>query len=111
MKALQGMITLYFISKGKYDIQYWNAGNKLKRFLKKEKTTYTQRKKIGIKLTLFLLEEHFPEQIDYFKTHKKKDDLADCFLQLFDYLGKNEKVKDEFFMKTINLYNAIDLKL
>jgi hypothetical protein len=112
MKALQGMITLYFISKGKYDIQYWNAGNKLKRFLKaKEKTTYTQRKKIGIKLTNFLLEEHFPEQIEYFKTHKKKDDLADCFLQLFDYLGKNEKVKDEFFMKTINLYNAIDLKL
>lgn len=112
MKSLQGMITLYFISKGKYDIQYWNAGNKLKRFLKgKPKTTYTERKKIGVKLTKLLLEEHFTEQIEFFKTHKKKDDLADCFLQLFDYLGKNEKVKDDFFMKTINLYNAIDLKL
>jgi hypothetical protein len=110
MKSLQGMITMYFISKGKCNIQYWNAGNKLKRFLKK-KTTYTERKKIGVKLTNYLLEEHFPEQIAYFKTHKKKDDLADCFLQLFDYLGKNEKLKDDFFIKTINLYNAIDLKL
>jgi hypothetical protein len=110
MKSLQGMITMYFITNGKYNIQYWNAGNKLKRFLK-TKTTYTQRKKIGVKLTLYLLEEHFPEQIAYFKTHKKKDDLADCFLQLFDYLGKNEKLKDDFFIKTINLYNAIDLKL
>lgn len=110
MKALQGMITMYFISKGKSNIQYWNAGNKLKRFLK-TKTTYAQRKKIGIKLTNYLLEEHFPEQIVYFKAHKKKDDLADCFLQLFDYLGKNEKLKNDFFIKTINSYNAIDLKL
>ena len=30
MKSLQGMITMYFITKGKYNIQYWNAGNKLK---------------------------------------------------------------------------------
>jgi hypothetical protein len=110
MKSLQGMITMYFISKGKTNIHYWNAGNKLKRFLK-TKTTYTERKKIGIKITNYLLEEHFPEQITYFKGHKKKDDLADCFLQLFDYLGKNEKIKDDFFIKTINLYNAIDLKL
>lgn len=42
MKSLQGMITLYFISKGKYNILYWNAGNKLKRFLKK-KTSYTEK--------------------------------------------------------------------
>jgi len=34
MKSLQGMITMYFISKGKTNIHYWNAGNKLKRFLK-----------------------------------------------------------------------------
>jgi len=110
MKSLQGMITMYFISKGKYNIHYWNAGNKLKRFLK-TKTTYTERKKIGVKLTNYLLEEHFPEQITYFKGHKKKDDLADCFLQLFDYLKNKKKINYDFFIKTINFFNTIDLKL
>ena len=72
MKMLQGMITFYFISKGMHEIHYWNAGNKLKRFIK-GKTTYTQRKKIGVQITREIIKDAFPLKVDYFETHKKKD--------------------------------------
>jgi hypothetical protein len=105
MKMLQGMITLYYISKGLTNIHYWNAGNKLKRFIK-TKTTYSQRKKMSVKITRDILVSAFASQQTYFETHKKKDDLADCFLQLLDFLTKQEKLPE-----SINLIcNAINLK-
>jgi hypothetical protein len=106
MKMLQGMITLYFISKGMTKIHYWNAGNKLKRFIK-TKTSYSQRKKFSVQITRDILVQAYPTQQQYFETHKKKDDLADCFLQLLDFLMKQEKLPE-----SINLIcNAINLKL
>jgi hypothetical protein len=106
MKMLQGMITFYFISKRMNQIHYWNAGNKLKRFIK-EKTTYSQRKKLSIQITRDIVTQVFPSQLNYFITHKKKDDLADCFLQLLDFLKKEEKLPE-----SINLIcNAINLKV
>lgn len=47
MKSLQGMITMYFISKGKCNIHYWNAGNKLKRFLKKRLPIQRERRLVS----------------------------------------------------------------
>jgi hypothetical protein len=106
MKMLQGMITFYFISKGLTQIHYWNAGNKLKRFIK-EKTTYTQRKKLSIQITREIVSQLFQSHETYFNTHKKKDDLADCFLQLLDYLKKEDKLPE-----SVNLIcNAINLKV
>ena len=106
MKMLQGMITMYFISKGLSQIHYWNAGNKLKRFIK-TKTTYSQRKKASIQITREIIAEGYPSHQSYFETHKKKDDLADCLLQLLDFLKKQEKLPE-----SINLIcNAINLKL
>lgn len=106
MKMLQGMITLYFISKGMTKIHYWNAGNKLKRFIK-TKTTYSQRKKASVQITREIIGKTYPTQQVYFETHKKKDDLADCLLQLLDFLTKQEKLPE-----SINLIcNAINLKL
>jgi len=106
MKMLQGMITLYFISKGLTDIHYWNAGNKLKQFIK-TKTTYSQRKKASVQISREILAKAYPSQQSYFETHKKKDDLADCLLQLLDFLRKNNKLPE-----SINLIcNAINLKL
>jgi hypothetical protein len=107
MKMLQGMITFYFITKGIHQIHYWNAGNKLKRYLpSKTKTTYTQRKKYGIQITRDILKETFPLQISYFETHKKKDDLADCFLQLLDFLNKQKELPEKIEL----ICNAINLK-
>lgn len=104
MKSIQGMITLYYISKNVFDIQYWNASNKLKKYIK-GKTSYKERKTASVKITKLLLEEHYKEYNDFFIKHKKKDDLADCFLQLLDYLSKNNKINDVFFEKSIKEFN------
>lgn len=106
MKMLQGMITLYYISKGISDIHYWNAGNKLKRYIK-TKTTYSQRKKMSVQITRDLITQAYPSQTSYFETHKKKDDLADCFLQLLDFLIKQDKLPESIQL----MCNAINLKV
>ena len=105
MKMLQGMITFYFISKGMTKIHYWNAGNKLKRFIH-EKTTYSQRKKYSVQITRQIVDQAFPSQTSYFETHKKKDDLADCLLQLLDFLGKQNQLPESIDL----ICNAINLK-
>ena len=101
MKTLQGMITMYFIGKG-CPITYWNACNKLKPFIK-TKINYTERKKLSIQVSRAIVTEHFPDTLTLFNDHKKKDDLADCFLQLLDFLSKRG---------ISNIFsNAINLKL
>jgi len=100
MKNIQGMITMYFIQKGS-EVVYWNSGNKL-RFLKTKKTTYKERKKLGILITESIIREFYPDHI-YFSKHKKKDDLADCFLQLLDYLVKNGELNENIYTNAINI--------
>lgn len=88
MKTLQGMITQYFIMQGYQDIEYISSTNKLKLFLEKdktksgEKTSYNERKKLGIKYCQDeLIQCGLNEQLEHFLKHGKKDDLADSFLQ------------------------------
>jgi len=100
MKSLQGMITMYFINKNS-DVVYWNSSNKLKRFTKK--LTYKERKKLGILVTSCIINEFYIEQEEYFLKNKKKDDLADCFLQLLDYLVKKDIIKENIFTNAINI--------
>jgi len=100
MKNIQGMITMYFIQKGS-EVFYWSSGNKL-RFFKSKKTTYKERKKLGILITESIIKEFYPEHI-YFSKHKKKDDLADCFLQLVDYLVKNGELNENIYTNAINI--------
>jgi protein-tyrosine phosphatase len=70
-----------------------------------EKTTYAQRKKMGIVVTRQILEEKYKNQLDYFGKHKKKDDLSDCFLQLLDYMKKENKLESSIseFLETIHI--------
>ena len=60
-------------------------------FLVKKKTTYNERKKLSIKVTQDILIKNpdLQKWKDFFNKHKKKDDLADCFLQGRWYLNKN----------------------
>jgi hypothetical protein len=87
MKTIQGMIAQYFIMRNNnIDIDFVNASNKLKTCLEKEKekekTTYSERKKMGIEKTkLFLKNNNLSDWETYFNSHNKKDDLADSFLQ------------------------------
>jgi len=95
MKTLQGMITQYFIMRGVPDIRFISAINKLKLFDQKKEQghcgedCYADRKKRGIEITRSLLSTQSTQstQSTRFATHKKKDDLADCFLQGVWWLG------------------------
>jgi hypothetical protein len=109
MKTIQGMLSQYFIMV--YDtisIEFISSANKLKIFSsiehykdkdkekEKEKTqsqTYKGHKKDGVYHSTHVLEKnpwiaHQKWSLDT----KKKDDLADCFLQGLWYLLKNEKI-------------------
>ena len=89
MKCLQGMIMQHLIENGVTNIIEVSSGNKLKDFLDGKKTTYAERKKIGIKVTRDLLEKKniLHGWIEEFNKSKKKDDLADCFLQGLWYIN------------------------
>lgn len=88
MKTLQGMIAQYFIMKNTPCIEFISAANKLKMFMTKKKTTYTERKLESVEVTKELLETlpQLNEYRGYLDKNKKKDDLADCFLQGVYYL-------------------------
>lgn len=85
MKTIQGMIAQYFIMR--YDnvrIEFISPINKLKEFqLSNAKTKYSERKKMSIEKTLEIItnDYRFQKHRAYFISHKKKDDLADSFLQ------------------------------
>ena len=51
MKTLQGMIMQHFIEKGCEIIEEISAANKLKDYLTKKKTKYSERKRISIEIT------------------------------------------------------------
>ena len=101
MKTLQGMITQYFIMRGVPDIRFISAINKLKLFdpkkegegdgekVDKGEGCYADRKKRSIEITRSLLTAHAPLMSMKFEKHKKKDDLADCFLQGMWWLSEN----------------------
>ena len=100
MKTLQGMITQYFIMRGVPDIQYVSATNKLKLFsdagangagITDDKADYADRKKRSIEITRTLIPAHAHATLK-FENHKKKDDLADCFLQGVWWLCTRENV-------------------
>jgi hypothetical protein len=85
MKTIQGMIVQYFIMSNlnvEY-IEFISASNKLKDCDIKDKEKYSDRKKMGIAKCLGILttDFRFNEHINYFNSHKKKDDLSDSFLQ------------------------------
>ena len=83
MKCLQVMISQYFIMNNIHNIKFISSANKLKLFIEKKDTTYSERKKYGIQYCQDILEKNVadPKWLKYFKESKKSDDLADSFLQ------------------------------
>ena len=96
MKALQGMVIQYWLMHG-VNVECISACNKLKLF-HTGKTTYAERKRLGIDHTRRLLQLNNLEHD--FESHSKKDDLADTFLQGIWY-----------FKVQLNTLNADYLKL
>ena len=93
MAIIQGMITQYYLMKNKNKINYISGANKLRLFIGNKKTTYNQRKKISIEITNKLLKDNKYEWNEFFNKHKKRDDLADCFLQGIWYLYTQELIE------------------
>jgi len=85
MKTIQGMLVQYFVMSpvNVKNVEFISASNKLKGCDIKDKTKYSDRKKLGIAKCLETItnDYRFSDKIDYFNAHKKKDDLADSFLQ------------------------------
>jgi hypothetical protein len=123
MNVLQGMISQYFIMRNITNIEFISATNKLKLFktvinkktedanggnldnvLENEKKLYKMRKDAG-KMVCRSLLSFYPKLnvwIATYDKHKKKDDLADCFLQGYYYahLHFNETNKSAFELDT-----------
>ena len=96
MKTLQGMIMQHFIERDIPLVEEISASNKLKEFLGNTKTTYAERKKESIKITQQIINESnfLIKWLEPFNKHKKKDDMADSFLQGRWYL-KNTIFKEK----------------
>lgn len=104
MKTLQGMITQYFIMKDISNIHFISSLNKLKRFVKsKKRRTYKERKKLGIHITNDILNCNniLENWKDYFNSNKKKDDLADSFLQGVWYIQSNNLATIDSTLKNL----------
>ena len=95
MKTLQGMIMQHFIERNCKIIEEISPMNKLKNYINKKKTTYNERKKLGIEITLKKLDKtkEISTWKDHFSKHKKKDDLADSFLQGLWYIENTKILK------------------
>lgn len=93
MKTIQGMIAQYCIMRepGAKSIQFVSASNKLKN-VDGKKATYAERKKLGVEKCLEVISsnKNCHSQVDFFKSHKKKDDLADSFLQGIWFIESNK---------------------
>jgi hypothetical protein len=108
MKTLQGMLAQYFIMKSEFTmILFVSSSNKLKLFQKKnqenqetaseetssltkkkENMYYKDHKKDAIRHTLEIIEKNQIPWLYHIETSKKKDDLADSFLQGISYLHR-----------------------
>mgnify|MGYP000886496839 CR=1 FL=1 len=104
MKTVQGMIAQYFIMKTpSCNIDFVSSANKLK--IEEsgvgdgERTTYNQRKKIGIESCESMIKKsNNLEWYQYFMNHKKKDDLADAYLQATWFMRRKTERSASFDM-------------
>ncbi|MFY7731194.1 MAG: hypothetical protein ACOVRN_16875 [Flavobacterium sp.] len=91
MKTLQGMLVQYFVMSpiDVAHVEFISASNKLKDCDAKDKEKYSDRKKLGVSRCSGILTQdyRFSEHQAFFSGHKKKDDLADAFLQGLWYIN------------------------
>jgi hypothetical protein len=108
MKSLQMVICTFFKMMGLntgdvLTVRFVSASNKLKVKLRppttaakteqkndqkpKQKNTYKDNKKLAVDIALFYLENVMKnqDQVNFLRSHKKKDDFADSFLQGLHY--------------------------
>ncbi len=97
MKTIQGMTAQYFINNNIQNITFVSSFNKLKLF-SNSKLSYREKKKLSIEITTKFLNDTSQMKVwnDFFSKSKKKDDLADSFLQGYYYLINNQLINKLF---------------
>lgn len=101
MKSIQMILYTYFIEHGYNtdgrikNIVLFSARNKLKLYEGPvvechKKNEYDKRKYLSIEYTKYYI-KHDLNKYNFFLEHKKKDDLADSFIQGYYYLFKDDK--------------------
>ena len=72
-----------------------NVKEEVKDEVKKSSSVkYADKKKLAIEHAKYFLQKQDPKYLEFFETHKKKDDLADSFLQgLYYFKELNKKLK------------------
>ena len=121
MKAISSTLYDYFLIRGIFDkaitksniklVKYMSPSNKLKLNSNNEieKVTkeinctnkYKLTKKLAVEYTKILLQDQIT-WMDHFNSYKKKDDLADAFLQGVYYISKNiSKLNKEISLATL----------
>jgi len=113
MKSIQAMLAQYFIMRNtEVHIEFVSSANKLKEFTKENrenkdkdkqqaaKQTYKQHKKDSVQYTEEIIQknEYLSRWLPEFTASKKKDDLADAFLQGIWFLKKTEKIQISQFI-------------
>ena len=111
MKAISSTIYDYFLIRGIFDkvvtqsniklVKYMSPSNKLKldnnnqiiKVTKEKHATnkYKLTKQLAIEYTRIILKDQL-EWMKFYESNKKKDDLADCFLQGLYYINKNYNI-------------------
>jgi hypothetical protein len=84
MTNIQYMVSQYFITMNNtINIEFISPCNKLKDFNIDGKLNYKQRKQMSTNICLNQINNstYYHNWIEHFNKHKKRDDLADCFLQ------------------------------
>ena len=95
------------------NILFVSAANKLKPFIGNKKTTYSERKKISISISKEIILKNTngnfntEKILTMFNKHKKRDDLADCFLQGIWYLLQYNKTDIDSIVKKVVELNII----
>jgi hypothetical protein len=99
MKTIQGMIAQYFIMRfgDAVQIEFVSSHNKLKGFSVEKATegaSYKANKSDGIAICrrFFAANTEMADWLPEFERSKKRDDLADCFLQGVWYLKTNKLI-------------------
>lgn len=97
MKSIQMIVYTYFLIKSDVKVEMINAKNKLKvykgpkiltPYTYEAKNKYKNNKFLAIHYCSHMIENQEIEYINMYKNSKKKDDLADSYLQAIYYIEK-----------------------
>lgn len=106
MKVIQHYIAMFFMMNGysSDNIINYSSSNKLSLFDLKKSKNYNENKKRSRNIVKEICngDNCFNVYKDKFNKSKKKDDLADCFLQCLHYMFKHKYIDKEFINSLID---------